>query len=277
MKRPFFSVVIPTLNEEKFLPRLLQSLRLQTTKQFEVIVVDGGSDDATVVRANVFAGKLPSLRVIKSPKANVSFQRNLGAKEATGEYLIFFDADVQVGHGFLAHVAAAIEKRKSLLLTNWMRPDSRDPGDQLMTVISNMLLEGAKLIDNPFAGGWDIVIERHVFERVGGFRTDITMSEDHELIQRCFRAGVVLTILKQPKIIYSLRRFRRYGYWIMLQRYAHAGVYGLLKKPITKAIFEYPMGGAVYKGTARAPAGGFAKFERTILKSIQKNVRKLVS
>ena len=56
--QPFFSVVIPTLNEEKYLPRLLENLSKQTFSEFEVTVVDGSSEDETVKEAKKWQKKL---------------------------------------------------------------------------------------------------------------------------------------------------------------------------------------------------------------------------
>ena len=76
----FFSIVIPSLNEEKYLPKLLEDLAAQTYSDFEVIVVDGNSKDETVKRSLEFKKSLLSLEVISSKERNVSHQRNLGAK-----------------------------------------------------------------------------------------------------------------------------------------------------------------------------------------------------
>lgn len=270
MDQPLFSVIIPVLNEEEFLPRLLSCLAKQTFRDFEVIVVDGGSTDKTIARAATFAKKIPGFQLLESPQQNVSFQRNLGAKHAHGTYLAFFDADVGLSSRYLEQVAHAIQKHKYMFVTTWMRPDSRSPRDKLICTINNMLIEGSKLLDNPFAGGWNIIVHKGVFDQVGGFDSTIVISEDHVFTRACDRAGVKLTILHYPRIIYSLRRFRRYGYWTMIRKYVHTSFYGVLKKPITKAIFDYPMGGEIYKGTAKVPQGGFAKFERTVLKSLTK-------
>src|SRR5690348_11138372 len=88
-----YSIIIPALNEEKFLPNLLTSLASQTKKDFEVIVVDGSSKDKTVSRARSFHKTVPGLRVVISKIASLPLQRNIGAKAAKGEWLIFVDAD----------------------------------------------------------------------------------------------------------------------------------------------------------------------------------------
>src|SRR6266480_923896 len=90
-----FSIIIPTLNEEHYLPKLLTDLQKQTQQNFEVIVVDGKSEDNTKEQAISFAKKLP-LKFIETPTRNVSHQRNLGAKHALGAYLFFLDADTRI-------------------------------------------------------------------------------------------------------------------------------------------------------------------------------------
>src|SRR3989344_8910763 len=104
-----FSIIIPTLNEEKFLPRLLESLARQTAKNFEVIVVDGKSKDKTVERAREFEKKLLHLTVIMSPKASLPLQRNLGAKHAAAPWLAFIDADSVLLPNFIERVSEVIE------------------------------------------------------------------------------------------------------------------------------------------------------------------------
>ena len=76
---PYFSVIIPTLNEELYIPNLLTDLTHQKVFNFEVIVVDGKSSDKTKLIVGLFKNKLP-LTFLESSKSNVSLQRNMGAK-----------------------------------------------------------------------------------------------------------------------------------------------------------------------------------------------------
>ena len=100
-QEPFFSIIIPALNEEKYLPRLLADLSQQTIKDFEVIIVDGQSTDQTVSRCQTYKDKLPSLEILTSPVRNVSVQRNQGGFAASGQYLVFNDADNRLPEYFL--------------------------------------------------------------------------------------------------------------------------------------------------------------------------------
>jgi len=89
---PFFSIVIPTLNEECYLPNLLCDLSRQTCRDFEVIVVDANSEDQTNYQAQQFKERFDAFTFLASTKRNVSHQRNLGADRAVADWLIFLDA-----------------------------------------------------------------------------------------------------------------------------------------------------------------------------------------
>lgn len=80
MSNLYFSICIPALNEELYLPRLLGGLSKQTYKNFEVIVVEGNSDDDTKKVASKYKDKL-DLKVFTVSKRSPSFQRNFAAKK----------------------------------------------------------------------------------------------------------------------------------------------------------------------------------------------------
>jgi glycosyltransferase involved in cell wall biosynthesis len=106
---PFFSIVIPTLNEERYLPQLLLDLSRQTFRNFEVTIVDARSEDQTVLKARQFQNRFERFRILESDKSNVSHQRNLGSQTARTDWLIFFDADNRLPRDFLHEIRARIE------------------------------------------------------------------------------------------------------------------------------------------------------------------------
>ena len=90
-----FSIIIPTLNEEKVLPKLLKQLsdkELKSKYNFEIIVSDGGSTDNTALIANKYANKV--IIHNNTDKQNISEGRNTGAEIANGNIFIFMNGDV---------------------------------------------------------------------------------------------------------------------------------------------------------------------------------------
>lgn len=246
MKQPFFSVIIPTLNEEKYLPTILQSLSKQTYRDFELIVVDGGSKDKT---AQVFQKYQPSpgSYFFVSNKANVGYQRNLAAKRAKGKYLFFIDADCDIDFTFLEEIHLHAVKKNFLFATTWIKPDSDKSIDQLLVIIGNLGQELAKILKKQFTGGYNTIVKKEIFTKLGGFREDMKINEDHEFALRAQKHKIAVCILKEPQVIYSLRRWRAGGYLPLLRNYTKAQIALWLKGPLGIVAFDYPMGGHAHR------------------------------
>lgn len=243
---PFFSIIIPTLNEEDYIARLLDDLVKQKEKSFEVLIVDGGSEDATRKKALEFGSKIP-IKWVTSEKQNVSVQRNLGAKTAVGTYLVFLDADVQIPNRFLTLIKKYVAAHHSPYLTTHLRGDSRNVYDKAVVRLLNLTMEMAVLLERPFVGGFNFIIAKGVFDLVGGFREEIVHAEDYDLSVRLHKAGYRLTLMKSPQVVFSLRRFRHEGRLAVLRKNAKATLHVFTKGPITSEIFSYPMGGLWYR------------------------------
>lgn len=244
MAAPRFSVIIPTLNEEKFLPNLLSSLVQQSEKPFEVIVVDGKSKDKTVAVAESFKRKLP-LRVIACERASIPLQRNTGARHARGAWLIFIDADSVLLPYFFDRVERFITREKPSFFTTWFRPDSETGGDALVILFGNALVEGSILTHRPAAPGPLTVVQRNVFYSVDGYDVSRAWAEDYDFTRRVSEQGVPLAILRETLYVYSLRRFRK-NKMKTIQAYAKAVFLVLLTKKAPRDMPGYVMGGQVY-------------------------------
>ena len=90
MSQPLFSVVIPTYNREAFIGATLDSVFAQQCNDYEVIVNDDGSSDSTLDRVRTYGDRV---RVFQQDHKGCAAARNLGAREARGEYLAFLDSD----------------------------------------------------------------------------------------------------------------------------------------------------------------------------------------
>lgn len=89
------SIIVPVFNGEKYISRCLNSLLSQDllSSEYEILVINDGSTDQTMNILSVFEKENPQVRVINTTNQGVSSARNLGCKEAQGEYFIFVDAD----------------------------------------------------------------------------------------------------------------------------------------------------------------------------------------
>ncbi|MFZ3068802.1 MAG: glycosyltransferase [Microgenomates group bacterium] len=241
-KEPFFSIVIPCLNEEKSLPLLLQDLVNQTLQDFEVIVVDGNSKDKTVENANKFKKLLPSLSILHSKIRNVSVQRNMGGEAGKGTYLLFNDADNRLPKHFLEGVKYHIGVKPTDMFTTWCLPDSNRRSDKAIATNLNLLTETGLLLGTPGALGAMIGCRRKIFGKIGGFNPEVAFAEDSEFIRHGYRKGYTFSIIREPRYVYSLRRFRKIGTLKLLQKYAVLNLKIMTNQEVDQKK-EYPMGG----------------------------------
>ncbi|HKZ95059.1 MAG TPA: glycosyltransferase [Candidatus Bathyarchaeia archaeon] len=103
------SVIIPTLNEERFIGNLFKSLERQTYKSFEIIVVDGGSSDRTLKIAKEY-----NVKTIVKPKTPEYESRNIGARTAKGQILLFTSADIVFPKGTLSDILEQFAQDRAL-------------------------------------------------------------------------------------------------------------------------------------------------------------------
>ncbi len=228
-----FSVIIPTLNEEVLLPYLLDDLRRQTFRDFEVIVADAGSQDSTreVARqggARVVQGGMPAVG------------RNNGARAASGAFLVFLDADVRLQEDFLKSVHEELEERFLDLATCEFEPISHRKVDELLHDFSNLAVRIFQFTD-PHAPGFCIIISRRLFQRVGGFNENLKMAEDHDLVKRASQLRP-LRVLNRAKVQVSVRRLEKEGRLNLVSKYLSVELYRIFRGEIDKPIFDYQFG-----------------------------------
>lgn len=244
--RPFFSIIIPTLNEELFVSKLLNDLSLQKEQNFEVIVVDGGSEDKTELVANKFVNKIP-LNFIIHKAPYVSYQRNLGAKKAQSSFLIFLDADMSVTTTFTKTAEQQVRKRKGLIYIPCVFPLEKKefPEVDMIFPLINKLIEFSQNLSRPFSAGPCTIWHKHIFETVGGF--EHVLAEDHDIIRKAHAWGITPKFLPRIKVLFSLRRMKREGRMQLLYKLIVSHFYLLFNEKINKKLFTYELGGHLYK------------------------------
>lgn len=208
--KPYFSVVIPALNEEKLLPELLKDLSKQTFKDFEVLVVDGHSEDKTVEKAKSFVPKL-QLTVVSASKRNVSFQRNLGAKHAQADWLLFMDADNRLPVYFLEGIKYQLSKHKKTdIFTTLLEVRETQRVYKAVEQAMNFALILTKLLDKPGAYGALIGCKKIVTNTVK-FQEEMGFSEDGEFVNNSYQEGFTFSLFREPRFYYSMRRLKAEG------------------------------------------------------------------
>lgn len=106
---PLVSIIIPAFNEEKYLPKLITSIKHQTYRDIEIIVVDNLSTDKTASVAREMGAV-----VITVAEKNLPFVRNKGAEKARGEILFFIDADSLIENSYVERLVNALSDKIKL-------------------------------------------------------------------------------------------------------------------------------------------------------------------
>jgi enolase len=224
------SVIIPTLNEEKYLPLLLESLKRQTHQDFEVIVADAGSKDKTQEiaekwRARIVEGGLPAAG------------RNKGAKKAKGDILFFMDSDVILPKEFIEKTLKEMEERNLDVAACYTRVLSDKNIDAFMYGLGNLYF-GVSQFLNPKATGRCIIVKKKIHQEIKGFDEKIKLLEDFDYIKRAARAGK-FRYLNSQQIPTSVRRLDKEGRMTMAVKLALVGLYYDLFGGVKSDVFKY--------------------------------------
>ncbi len=211
-----YSVIIPTLNEEKLLPGLLKSLAENNFKSkfdFEIIVSDGGSCDSTVNIACRYSDKIAVHN--KKTKQNIAGGRNLGVKQASGDVFIFINGDIKIPdiESFFDFLNSKFIKSEFLALTCKVKvfPEEEILSDKLFHGLYNIYFRLLNKLGIGMGRGECQVIRREVFEKAGGYNESLAAGEDFDLFRKIRKFGKIL-FTADIFIYESPRRFRKLGY-----------------------------------------------------------------
>jgi glycosyltransferase involved in cell wall biosynthesis len=241
------AIVIPTLNEETYIGKLLDSIYSQTIWPKELVIVDAQSQDKTEQEVKKFKKKLPQLKFYQIPKYTIARQRNLGAKKTLSSHILFLDADtVLVDKDTLEKYFQEVEDKNPGLAVAPNYPLSDHWKDKILFEVANAGTAVSKHF-YPLAVAINLYIKRNVFETLGGFNEKIKLGEDCELVQRYAKSDLKYTVLKGPRIYTSVRRIRKEGrikYVIQsINSIIGTEIYGYRKNPAVKK-YEFGKFGA---------------------------------
>lgn len=188
--RPVISFIIPAYNEQDMLPALFQSLERYVSLNHEIVVVDNGSNDATV-----FCARDAGATVLSRPGLSIGALRNEGVRHSCGEVLVFLDADVRLTAEWAEAISGVLTelRAKPLQLTGargipegtdwigreWFAPLVRRPMRYIVTS--------------------HLIVPRVAFETVGGFDETLQTGEDADFSARAVAKG--LPVCPRPQLL----------------------------------------------------------------------------
>src|SRR3989338_6888236 len=224
------SIIIPTYNEEKYLPKLLDCIKKQTYKDYEVIVADANSKDKTRQIAKKYGCK-----IVKGGMPGVG--RNNGAKAAKGGILLFLDADSLIEGDFIEKYIEDIKKRSLDAGACYLHPDSSRIIDKIFLGIFNIWIYATQYF-YPNGCGSGIFCKKWLHNKIKGFDETITLSEDMDYVKRCGKFGK-FGIIKNTKLVYSMRRYDLEGRINIGLKLFLSSVYRVILGEIRSNIFNY--------------------------------------
>lgn len=205
------AVIIPTLNEEKYIGILLDSIASQTVLPKEIVVVDAYSKDKTIEEIKKRQISLPQLKFYQIKKDTISKQRNLGVFKTKSDKILFLDADMELKDPqTLEKYLEEIEERKPDLAAAINLPNSQYWKDVVYFKLMDWFFRIIKPIW-PLCVGMNLYVKREAFNKAGRFDELIRIGEDMELVQRMVKKRWRFIFLKNPKIYTSARRFKKEG------------------------------------------------------------------
>jgi glycosyltransferase involved in cell wall biosynthesis len=159
---PRVSFVVPALDEESYLPTALRSIAaLDTSVDFEVLVVDGGSSDGTraVARSH-------DVTLVEQPgSGGIGAGRDLGARRASGDWLAFVDADTRVRPSYLDAMLSSVTDRGLAAASSRCRVTGPYRGKAMQVVINRVFPH----LRRPVLPGFNFVVDSDVYAESGGF------------------------------------------------------------------------------------------------------------
>lgn len=227
---PTLTVVVPALNEEQRLPELFSALERQTRMPDQIVIADAGSTDAT----RQIAEKRGAI-VVDGGKPAAG--RNAGASVATGEVILFLDADDEFDDDFIALVLDEFEERGLTVATSFVEPIERTNRNLFATDVVNLYLDIMQYVA-PHAPGFCILVRRSAHEAIGGFDETVVLAEDHDYVQRAADEGK-FRVLRSASVGTSMRRIEKEGLVRLAFMYLYCEMFVVAGVPIREVPFDY--------------------------------------
>jgi GT2 family glycosyltransferase len=240
-----WSIIIPALNEERHIQPCLDAVCSLGEGSFEVIVVDNGSVDRTIAIAKSYSARL-RIRVVTRRGVTIGVLRNTGAAIATGRILIFLDADCLIPSNFLKHASRCLENSPPIVAGAYyaLPPNAGWPA-RLWHQRFHAGRQGAV----GYIPGGNLVIDRALFRKLGGFDPKLRSNEDSQFCSRARAAGIPVVVFPELATIHlgaekNLRAFIARQTWHGSNVLSKAGMKGNVRALGLAGYTLFCLGGA---------------------------------
>ncbi|MDR3063670.1 MAG: glycosyltransferase, partial [Methanobrevibacter sp.] len=206
------SIIIPTYNEEEYLPILLKSIKSQKFDDYEVIIADADSTDKTVEIAKKY-----NCKITKGGMPGIG--RNKGAEIAKGRILLFLDSDLKLSNNYLKKVVDEFESKNVDIGITLMNPLSKSKRDKILHDIANTFMIIFEKIKPHGAGCYGIITKKEIHDKHNGFNENLSFGEDTDYIERIAK-NHNFKVLRSSKIGVSTRRLEKEGLKKLIKQYS---------------------------------------------------------
>lgn len=188
----YVSVIIPMFNAEKTIKLCLDSIKENSYKNYEIILVDNGSTDNTLNYAKEFSKKHKNARLIKASKQGPSYARNIGAKNAKGSILVFLDSDCIVKKDWLKIIINDFNNQEVVAVA------SQYCGSYNKGFIEKFAFYELLFRERNFktyvknASSCNFAVKKEIFSALGGFPQEFIAGEDIYFSYEVSKKGKIL-------------------------------------------------------------------------------------
>ena len=218
---PLITVIVPVYNTEAYLPRCLDSILGQSFTDYELLLIDDGSTDGSGIICDSYADRDRRIRVFHKENGGVSSARNVGLKEANGEWICCVDSDDKLLTGGLQTMVDCISDEVDMVMAGYfelegetLQKDTTSFGGDGIIAQNNALLMMYPSADLPYMGyPWGKLFKRNlVLERNLSFDEHIKIKEDTLFVveylcgiqkQVCYTSTPVYEYVKLPTGVMS--------------------------------------------------------------------------
>ncbi len=205
MRRYKASIVIPAYNEEKYLPKTLESISRQSWQNYELIIVDSESEDRTVEIAKSYGAK-----IVEAPRGNIGLCRKKGAEKASGDFIVSASADTVYDKEWLEKLISPIIDGKKATAGALRIYEPRPLEAAFTSVFVNCVVPLLYFVGFPYASADNLALEARFYKKIGGFRA-LPTAEEIDLLKRVVKAGKKVVYVKDAIAYVSPRRIRAWG------------------------------------------------------------------